>query len=65
MNLLSATPIGSGSMSSKRILSLSIALLALLIGNIVLWLEISEYGGFGNIKGPSASLAPINQPLAA
>lgn len=44
---------------------LVIALLALLIGNIVLWLEISEYGGFGNIKGSSASLAPIAQPLAA
>ncbi len=31
---------------------LIIALISLLFGCIFLWLEISEYGGFGAIKGP-------------
>ena len=30
---------------------LLIAFLALFIGVIVLWLEISKYGGFGAVKG--------------
>lgn len=31
---------------------LIVALVSLLMGCIFLWLEISEYGGFGAIKGP-------------
>ena len=43
---------------------LLIALLALLIANILLYLEIKEYGGWGSIKGPTASLAPVDfQPV--
>lgn len=36
---------------------LILSLLALLIACICLWLEIREYGGFGAIKGPQASVA--------
>ena len=43
---------------------LLIALLALLIANILLYLEIKEYGGWGSIKGPTASVTPIDfQPV--
>ncbi|MBX3434656.1 MAG: hypothetical protein KF847_15160 [Pirellulales bacterium] len=36
---------------------LLVSLLALLIGILCLWMEIREYGGFGAIKGPQASVA--------
>jgi hypothetical protein len=35
---------------------LLISLVALLIAALLLYLEIREYGGFGNVKGPSAKL---------
>ncbi len=35
---------------------LLIALACLLIAALLLFLEIREYGGFGNVKGPSAML---------
>jgi hypothetical protein len=31
---------------------LIVALVSLLMGCLFLWLEISEYGGYGAIKGP-------------
>ena len=43
---------------------LLIALLALLFGNLVLWWEIGEYGGWGNIKG-SASVMPLVEQARA
>jgi len=39
---------------------LIIALVALLMGCLFLYLEIREYGGFGSIKGP---LAMLTNPL--
>ena len=35
---------------------LIIALISLLLGCIFLWLEISEYGGFGAVKGRVGAL---------
>lgn len=37
---------------------LIIALVSLLLGCIFLWLEISEYGGFGAVKGKVGSAIP-------
>lgn len=40
---------------------LIIALVSLVLGCIFLWLEISEYGGFGAVKGPVGAVArPIS-----
>jgi hypothetical protein len=36
---------------------LLIALVCLLISALLLYLEIREYGGFGNVKGPSGAEA--------
>ena len=36
---------------------LLIALVALIIGCVLLYLEIDSYGGFGAIRGPAASAA--------
>ena len=38
------------------IVLLIIALVSLLLGCIFLWLEISEYGGFGAVKGRVGAL---------
>jgi hypothetical protein len=35
---------------------LLISLVCLLIAALLLYLEIREYGGFGNVKGPTAHL---------
>jgi hypothetical protein len=35
---------------------LLISLICLLIAALLLYLEIREYGGFGNVKGPTALL---------
>ena len=35
---------------------LLISLVTLLIAALLLYLEIREYGGFGNVKGPAAQL---------
>ena len=35
---------------------LIVALVSLLMGCLFLWLEIGEYGGFGNVKGPVAMI---------
>ena len=37
---------------------LLVALVALVIGCVMLYLEIDSYGGFGAIRGPAASAAP-------
>lgn len=43
---------------------LIVALVSLLMGCLFLWLEISEYGGFGSIKGPVAMVTgPIGNAL--
>lgn len=39
---------------------LIVALVSLLMGCLFLWLEISEYGGYGAIKGP---VAMISSPM--
>ncbi|MAT69172.1 MAG: hypothetical protein CMJ58_06565 [Planctomycetaceae bacterium] len=45
---------------------LIVSLLALLIACLCLWMEIREYGGFGAIKGPQASVtAPARGNMAA
>jgi hypothetical protein len=36
---------------------LVVALVALLLGCLFLWLEISAYGGFGEVSGPVASVS--------
>ncbi len=36
---------------------LLVALVALVIGCVLLYLEIDSYGGFGAIRGPAASAA--------
>jgi hypothetical protein len=41
---------------------LLISLIALLIAALVLYLEIREYGGFGNVKGPSGAVLTTVQP---
>ena len=43
---------------------LLIAFLALLFGNLVLWWEIGEYGGWGNIKGSSSVMPVVDHALA-
>lgn len=35
---------------------LIVALVSLLMACLFLWLEISEYGGFGSVKGPLAMI---------
>jgi hypothetical protein len=35
---------------------LLVALICLLLGALFLYLEIREYGGFGNVKGPLSLL---------
>ena len=35
---------------------LLVALIALLLAALFLYLEIREYGGFGNVKGPTVQL---------
>ena len=40
---------------------LLVAFICLLLAAIFLYLEIREYGGFGNVKGPTAQL---NAPAA-
>ena len=45
---------------------LLISLVCLLIAALLLYLEIREYGGFGNVKGPTAMLrAPAATVTAA
>jgi hypothetical protein len=45
---------------------LAIALTALVLGCLFLYLEILEYGGFGAVKGPLTSLFPAGDaPLWA
>jgi hypothetical protein len=41
---------------------LVIALLAILLGCLFLWLEIGEYGGLGQIKGKVSSTIPARGP---
>ncbi len=43
---------------------LLLALLCLLLGMIFLYLEIREYGGFGAVGGPGASLKALANPYA-
>jgi hypothetical protein len=44
---------------------LLLALLALLSAMLFLYLEIRAYGGFGNVKGPTAMLSPLGGVHAA
>lgn len=45
---------------------LVVALVALLAGCLFLWLEISEYGGFGQINVPTTALnGPLDEPSAS
>ncbi|RIK78328.1 MAG: hypothetical protein DCC67_11670 [Planctomycetota bacterium] len=37
---------------------LLVSLVALLAAALLLYLEIREYGGFGNVKGPTAQVQP-------
>ena len=37
---------------------LIIALISLVLGCVFLWLEISEYGGFGAVKGRVGAITP-------
>ena len=39
---------------------LLIALVSLLLAALFLYLEISEYGGFGNVKGPVTMRSPVS-----
>lgn len=41
---------------------LAIALVAILLGCLFLWLEIKAFGGFGAVKGRVASVAPAHLP---
>ena len=41
---------------------LVVALVALLLGCLFLWLEISAYGGFGQVSGPTWPV--VRMPLA-
>lgn len=41
---------------------LAIALVAILLGCLFLWLEISAFGGFGAVKGRVAMALPIEGP---
>ncbi|MEX2172614.1 MAG: hypothetical protein WD851_25065 [Pirellulales bacterium] len=44
---------------------LAIALVAILLGCLFLWLEISAFGGFGAVKGRIAMALPIEGPDSA
>lgn len=44
---------------------LVIALLAILLGCLFLWLEIGQYGGLGQIKGKVSSTIPARGPIYA
>lgn len=41
---------------------LAIALVAILLGCLFLWLEIKAFGGFGAVKGKVASASPAHLP---
>lgn len=41
------------------------SLVALLVAALLLYLEIREYGGFGNVKGPTAQASPGVATVAA
>ena len=41
---------------------LVIALLAILLASLFLWLEIGKYGGLGQIKGKVSSVTPASGP---
>ncbi len=60
-DLSSANPPGvlrSKPKTSIYTMLLLLALLALLLGCLFLFLEINQYGGFGNVKGKVSSLIP-------
>jgi hypothetical protein len=41
---------------------LAIALVAILLGCLFLWMEINAFGGFGAIKGSVTMALPIDEP---